>query len=104
MAYEGANPGPVNLGNPVELTVRELVTKVMALTGSSSAIVRRPLPVDDPRRRRPDIARAGKLLGWTPSTPLEAGLKATIMWFASDIKRPSDKARVRNALSGAVSA
>jgi UDP-glucuronate decarboxylase len=87
MAYEGKLPGAVNLGNPVELTVGDLVKRVLAMTGSRSAVVNRPLPVDDPRRRRPDIARAGKLLGWAPKTPLEAGLKTTVAWFADERKR-----------------
>jgi UDP-glucuronate decarboxylase len=86
-------PGPVNLGNPYEMTIDELVTKVLALTGSQSAVVRRPLPVDDPRRRRPDITRAGKLLGWSPRTPLETGLKATITWFAGEMERAREPAR-----------
>jgi UDP-glucuronate decarboxylase len=87
MAYEGKLPGPVNLGNPVELTVGDLVKRVIAMTGSRSAVVNRPLPIDDPRRRRPDITRAGKLLGWAPKTPLETGLKATVAWFADEMKR-----------------
>ena len=87
MAHEGKLPGPVNLGNPVELTVGDLVKRVMAMTGSTSTIVNRPLPVDDPRRRRPDITRAGKLLGWAPKMPLENGLKATIAWFADEMRR-----------------
>jgi UDP-glucuronate decarboxylase len=84
MAYEGELPGAVNLGNPNELTVGDLVKKVIAITGSHSAIVQRPLPVDDPRRRRPDIARAAKYLNWAPKTALEAGLKATVAWFAKE--------------------
>ena len=104
MAYNGPEPGPVNLGNPVELSVIDLAEKVLAMTGSASRLVRRPLPIDDPRRRRPDITRAGKLLGWAPSTPLEAGLKATIACFASETGRASDKVRLPSALSGAVSA
>jgi UDP-glucuronate decarboxylase len=76
--------GPVNLGNPVELTVGELVERVLAMTGSRSAVVRRPLPVDDPRRRRPDITEAGRLLGWRPVVSLEAGLRATIAHFAQE--------------------
>jgi UDP-glucuronate decarboxylase len=87
MAYEGKLPGPVNLGNPVELTVGDLVKRVIAMTGSRSAVVNRPLPIDDPRRRRPDITRAGKLLGWAPKTPLEAGLKSTVAWFSDEMKR-----------------
>jgi UDP-glucuronate decarboxylase len=82
MAAEGRAVGPVNLGNPVELTVGDLVERVLAMTGSGSRVVRRPLPVDDPRRRRPDISLAASLLGWTPRTSLEAGLRETIAWFA----------------------
>jgi UDP-glucuronate decarboxylase len=91
--------GPVNLGNPVELTVGDLVRRVIALTGSRSAVVNRPLPEDDPRRRRPDISRAGALLGWAPRTPLEAGLRATVAWFAEEARR--DEAAVRPAAAGA---
>jgi UDP-glucuronate decarboxylase len=91
MAHEGVHEGrplgPVNLGNPVELTVGDLVRRVVALTGSRSAVVNRPLPEDDPRRRRPDIARAAAVLGWAPRTPLEAGLRATIAWFAEEARR-----------------
>lgn len=81
MAYDGEQPGAVNLGNPSELTVSDLIERVLALTGSPSAIVHHALPVDDPRRRRPDISRAQALLGWSPGTGLSAGLKATIAWF-----------------------
>jgi UDP-glucuronate decarboxylase len=87
MGHEARLPGPVNLGNPNELTVGELVQRVVALTGSRSAVVNRPLPEDDPRRRRPDISRAGALLGWAPRTPLETGLRATIAWFAEEARR-----------------
>lgn len=78
-------PGPVNLGNPEELRVSELVERVLALTGSASTVVRRPLPVDDPQRRRPDIALARRLLGWQPRTALEVGLRATIGWFREEM-------------------
>jgi UDP-glucuronate decarboxylase len=78
--------GPVNLGNPVELTVSDLVERVLKLTGSRSKIVNRPLPVDDPRRRRPDISRAKTLLGWQPKVPLQQGLEATAAWFAAERK------------------
>jgi UDP-glucuronate decarboxylase len=81
MAYDGPQPGPVNIGNPVERTIRDLVDRVLTLTGSASEVVTRPLPIDDPRRRKPDIAKARELLGWTPTTSLEQGLKATIAWF-----------------------
>jgi UDP-glucuronate decarboxylase len=73
--------GPVNLGNPNELTVKELAEKVLAITGSSSKIVTKPLPADDPTRRKPDISLAKEKLNWTPSIALEAGLKLTIADF-----------------------
>ncbi|RKK04198.1 NAD-dependent epimerase/dehydratase family protein [Pseudoroseomonas wenyumeiae] len=83
MQYEGPQPGPVNIGNPVELTVSDLVQQVLAMTGSRSAVVNMPLPEDDPQRRRPDIAKAEQLLGWAPRTPLTDGLRATVAWFAA---------------------
>ena len=73
--------GPVNLGNPGEFTMLELAKKVLALTGSDSAIEERPLPSDDPVRRKPDIGRARELLGWEPTVPLEEGLKRTVEYF-----------------------
>ena len=84
MEHPGPLPGPVNLGNPNELTVLDLTARVLALTGSRSPIVRRPLPVDDPRRRRPDIGRAQSLLGWHPKVDLADGLPPTITWFAAE--------------------
>lgn len=75
--------GPVNLGNPVEFTVLELAELVIELVGGRSKIVRQPLPVDDPVRRRPDIALAQAKLGWTPQVPLREGLQRTIDWFRS---------------------
>jgi UDP-glucuronate decarboxylase len=73
--------GPVNLGNPGERTVGALASLVLRMTGSRSRVVRRPLPVDDPRRRRPDISKARRLLGWEPKVPLEEGLPQAIRWF-----------------------
>ncbi|MEE7475336.1 UDP-glucuronic acid decarboxylase family protein [Methylobacterium hispanicum] len=73
--------GPVNLGNPGEFTIRELADLVRELTGSTSEIVHRPLPPDDPRQRRPDIAQAEELLGWAPTIPLREGLARTIDYF-----------------------
>jgi UDP-glucuronate decarboxylase len=73
--------GPVNLGNPVEFSILELASKVVALTASRSRIVHRPLPDDDPRQRRPDISKAKELLSWSPRTSLEEGLVATIAYF-----------------------
>ena len=73
--------GPINIGNPVETTVAELAHKIIDLTGSRSKIEHRPLPVDDPTQRCPDISRAQSLLGWQPKVPLETGLKKTIEYF-----------------------
>ena len=73
--------GPVNLGNPGEFTILELAQKVISLTGSSSKIVYEPLPQDDPKQRKPDIALAKKALDWQPQTDLEEGLKKTISYF-----------------------
>lgn len=73
--------GPINIGNPGEFTIRELAEKVIALTGSSSKLVFRPLPQDDPRQRRPDITLAKEKLGWEPTIQLEQGLKNTINYF-----------------------
>jgi UDP-glucuronate decarboxylase len=104
MAYDGALPGAVNLGNPVELTVGDLAHRVLSMTGSASRIVRRPLPVDDPRRRRPDISRARQLLGWNPATPLEAGLRATIEWFSGERESMGHAVRISEACRSALSA
>lgn len=73
--------GPVNMGNPREITIRELAEMIIRLTGSRSEIVTQPLPVDDPTRRQPDISLARKMLQWTPTTELETGLEKTIGWF-----------------------
>ena len=74
--------GPINLGNPHEIPVRELAERVVAMTGSRSEIVHRPLPQDDPMQRCPDITKARTLLGWEPTVRLEAGLARTIDYFA----------------------
>ncbi len=84
MEHEGAQPGPINLGNPVERSILELVDLVLAITGSQANVVFRPLPVDDPRRRRPDITKAQRLLGWKPRTSLVEGLRATVAWFRAE--------------------
>ncbi len=73
--------GPINLGNPCEFTIAELAEKVIELTGSRSKLVYKPLPVDDPLQRKPDITQAEKVLGWRPITDLESGLKKTIAYF-----------------------
>ena len=73
--------GPVNLGNPDEVSVEALAARIVALTGSASRIATRPMPSDDPRRRRPDIALARDALGWTPRVALDEGLARTIAYF-----------------------
>jgi UDP-glucuronate decarboxylase len=73
--------GPLNLGNPVEFTIKDLAERVLALTGSQSELVFRPLPADDPARRRPDISAAVERLGWSPKVELAAGLAATVAYF-----------------------
>jgi len=80
-------PGPLNLGNPSEFTIRELAQQVIDLTGSKSTIVEMPLPQDDPRQRQPDITKAQAELGWQPQTPLREGLAKTIEYFEGIIRR-----------------
>ena len=75
--------GPVNIGNPDEFTIRQLAELVIEISGSRSKLVQRPLPSDDPARRRPDISLAKEKLGWEPKIPLAEGLKHTIEWFKS---------------------
>jgi UDP-glucuronate decarboxylase len=81
MASPDEVTGPINLGNPVETPVIELAEKIIALVGSRSTIETRPLPVDDPVQRCPDISRARNLLSWEPRVPLELGLERTIAYF-----------------------
>lgn len=81
MATDSSVTGPINVGNPGEFTMRELAEKVLELTGSSSQIVYEPLPHDDPRQRRPDIAQAKEKLNWSPTVSLEQGLVPTIEYF-----------------------
>ena len=78
--------GPINLGNPVEFTIRELADKVIALTGSRSKLVHDSLPVDDPVQRCPDIGLAKSKLGWEPTVSLDLGLQRTIAYFESLLK------------------
>jgi UDP-glucuronate decarboxylase len=87
MATEEGFPGPVNLGNPNEFTIRELAERVVALTGSGSKLVFKSLPADDPTQRQPDIRVAReKLGGWAPEVPLDEGLKQTIAYFDGLLK------------------
>jgi dTDP-glucose 4,6-dehydratase len=76
---------PVNIGNPQEMTIEEIAKTIIRMTGSSSRIVHRPLPTDDPKVRQPDITRARTLLGWEPKVPLEEGLVKTIDYFRSKL-------------------
>ncbi len=86
MNSEDGFKGPVNLGNPVEFTILELAQKVINLTRSGSKIINKPLPEDDPKKRRPDIALAVKELSWEPKIELDDGLKRTIKYFIETIK------------------
>ena len=88
----GANqgfPGPINLGNPHEFTIRQLAEMVIKLTGASSKLVFKPLPSDDPMQRKPDIGRAREMLGWEPLVDLDAGLGRTIGYFEK-LNRPGN--------------
>ena len=81
--------GPVNLGNPSEISIQELAKIIIRLTGSRSKLVFHPLPQDDPRRRQPDITLAREKLNWLPQVSLEEGLKKTIAYFESELSRPT---------------
>jgi dTDP-glucose 4,6-dehydratase len=78
-------PDPVNIGNPHEVTIAEIANTIIRLTGSTSRLVRRPLPVDDPKQRRPDITRARTILGWEPKVGLEEGLLKTVDYFKTKL-------------------
>jgi UDP-glucuronate decarboxylase len=75
--------GPINIGNPGEFTIRELAETVIEMTGAKVSLINKPLPADDPSRRRPDITLAKKHLNWEPKIPLREGLRKTIDWFKS---------------------
>jgi dTDP-glucose 4,6-dehydratase len=79
-------PGPINLGNPDEMSVRQIADLIRELVGSTSAIELRPLPQDDPTRRRPDIGKAHELLGWSPKVSVRMGISRTIEWHASNLR------------------
>ena len=78
--------GPINLGNPCEITMRALAELVRAETASTSPIVMQPLPSDDPKQRQPNIALAKRLLGWEPRVPLQEGIKPTIAYFRGSLR------------------
>jgi len=85
--FERGTPEPTNIGNPHEFTVRQLADSVLRLTGSKSTIVQRPLPIDDPRVRQPDISYARRTLAWEPTVSLEDGLRRTIEYFSGVVTR-----------------
>jgi UDP-glucuronate decarboxylase len=84
--------GPINLGNPHEISMQTLAQQIITLTGARSRIVNRPLPEDDPTQRCPDITRARQVLGWEPCVPLEEGLRRTIAYFAERLVERSEMA------------
>jgi dTDP-glucose 4,6-dehydratase len=77
---------PVNIGNPVEMTIKQIAETIIRMTGAKSRIIYKPLPTDDPKQRRPDITRARTLLGWEPKVQLEEGLVKTIEYFRTKVK------------------
>jgi len=81
MATSDEVTGPVNLGNPEEITIHDLAQRIIALLGSRSSLTYHPLPADDPVQRQPDIALARQLLGWEPQISLEEGLRRTALYF-----------------------
>ena len=91
--------GPVNIGNPTEFSILELATQIIEMIGSSSRIVHRPLPEDDPRQRQPDISRARELLSWAPRTPLKEGLVRTIAYFERLLTEKGIKERLAREMT-----
>jgi dTDP-glucose 4,6-dehydratase len=84
--FTRGNPDPINIGNPNEFTVLQLAERVLALTGARGPIERKPLPVDDPRVRQPDISLARRTLDWSPAIPLDDGLRRTISYFREQLQ------------------
>lgn len=84
MRSDASITGPVNIGNPCEFTIKELAETVIEMTGSTSLIIDKPLPTDDPLQRRPDITLAEQLFGWAPKVPLREGLQRSIRYFAEE--------------------
>ena len=83
---DSREPGPINLGNPVELTIRQIAELVRELVGSPSKIELHPLPQDDPTRRKPDITRARDRLGWSPQVRVREGIARTIEWHVKALQ------------------
>ncbi|MBF0357443.1 MAG: SDR family oxidoreductase [Magnetococcales bacterium] len=86
MESDNSITGPINLGNPIEFTIRQLAENVIRLTGSKSKLINEPLPIDDPKQRQPNIDMARKVLGWEPTIQLEEGLIKTIAYFDGLLK------------------
>ncbi len=84
---------PVNIGNPTEFTILECARRVIAVTGSKSALRYEPMPQDDPKQRRPDISKAKTLLGWQPKIDLETGLRMSLEYFRKAVAEESNAAR-----------
>jgi UDP-glucuronate decarboxylase len=99
MATAPAVTGPVNIGNPVEFTIKDLATQVISLTGSRSRIVHRPLPENDPRQRQPDISQAEERLGWKPRIALKDGLIKTIAYFENLLSDSGLRAQLTKEMS-----
>jgi dTDP-glucose 4,6-dehydratase len=85
MMLDSAEPGPINLGNPEEFTIRDFAELVLRLTGSASRLEYLALPQDDPSRRRPVITRAWERIGWQPEVPVSEGMTQTIQWLRSQV-------------------
>jgi len=79
---------PVNLGNPREMTIKQFADEIIRITGTKSKIEYKPLPVDDPKVRQPDITRAKEVLGWEPRVDFEEGIKKTIEYFRETLASP----------------
>jgi UDP-glucuronate decarboxylase len=99
MATKDSVTGPLNIGNPTEFSILELAIQVIEMIGSSSRIVHRPLPEDDPRQRQPDISRAWELLSWAPHTPLKEGLVRTIAYFEGLLTEKGTKERLAREMT-----
>jgi UDP-glucuronate decarboxylase len=89
MATEKSVSGPINLGNPHEITIRELAERVIDMTGAKSKLIFKDLPADDPLQRKPDITKAQTILNWNPTVALETGLASTIDYFRDLVKNRS---------------
>jgi dTDP-glucose 4,6-dehydratase len=83
-------PEPVNIGNPAEITINEFAEAILRLSGSKSPIITKPLPEDDPRKRKPDISKARRILNWEPKVCLDDGIRETIAYFASRLESDPD--------------